>query len=145
MIRVRKELSRPMSNIEEIRARCEKAAPGPWRVWEDGRTVWQVNEPRCTIARGADRPDAKFIAHARQDIPALLDHIEALEVKLAEAERESEAAIKRLSELGDCETCIHDGEFLGYSDKPGYRCATPICGHGGEKGNWQWRGVPERK
>jgi|GEM_PF-1537236 len=75
--------------IDEIRARCEAATPGEWHALDD----WLVytgdyiegtgisNEQMvCTTKDGA----AKFIAHARQDIPELLDEIDRLtaEVKM---------------------------------------------------------------
>ena len=66
--------------IEEIRKRAEAATPGNWeyqkslipRVLVDGDlkvSVYSVPE------------DAIFVANARQDIPALLDHIAELQAE----------------------------------------------------------------
>lgn len=74
--------------LDEIRERVAKATPGPWRV---------INHPLRTgvggIAAVADdelivetdsgyyppmRPDADFIAHARQDVPDLLAEVARL-------------------------------------------------------------------
>lgn len=85
--------------LQEIRERCEQATPGPW--YRDGSrkgTQNQIVSPaednaRATVMtdngsavaavhitawkqeRRDARPDAEFIAHARTDIPALLDWI----------------------------------------------------------------------
>jgi len=72
--------------IDEIRARCDAATPGPWST-----TVAEV----CVKLNYADilvcemyeqsleqqKNNARFIAHAREDIPALLDEIERLTVQ----------------------------------------------------------------
>jgi hypothetical protein len=48
--------------LDAIRKRCEKASPGPWYV---------VNIDKS-------KPNAEFMAHAREDIPKLLEEIERL-------------------------------------------------------------------
>lgn len=69
------------TEITEIRKRAERATPGPWHV----SPVGEVRAPSPwngllmgTWATGDNGPDAKFVAHAREDIPALLDTIEEL-------------------------------------------------------------------
>ena len=75
-------------NLEEIKKRCEKASPGPWKAWVEGRdgtsgsTFIMVGEGEH---RGEDielpgiaEADIDFMAHARQDIPALIKEIEML-------------------------------------------------------------------
>lgn len=67
--------------IAEIRARAEAATPGPWTVFardSSGQAVdyflgFDIEGPE-EAQRGmfANRADAEFIAHAREDIPALL-------------------------------------------------------------------------
>lgn len=70
--------------LDEVKERCEKATPGPWKhfvtesfsanVVGDG---WVV--ARCeTFSTGQELADAKFIAHARGDIPRLLAIVERL-------------------------------------------------------------------
>ena len=72
-----------MSRIEEIKARVEAATPGPW----------EFSEPNLIVAGDPDDPgwwgevasvsdsyfnntvDADFIAHARADVPYLLDEL----------------------------------------------------------------------
>lgn len=82
---------------DEIRARCDVATPGPWLLGSWGDDVFSVQgdrsegrnwKPICRVKRddlpaGAsqDHLDAAFIAHARQDIPSLLDDNERLEAE----------------------------------------------------------------
>jgi len=72
--------------IAEIRERCEKATPGPWRN-SSGVMVIKDNPngglyiPVADMRLPVDSPDnrranAEFIAHAISDIPALLDALE---------------------------------------------------------------------
>ena len=82
-------------DLDAIRARCEAATPGPWRV--DGSTYDEdcnehlapyglegPNERLVWSSGGGEyaHPDmatAQFIAAARTDIPALLAYIDELE------------------------------------------------------------------
>ena len=82
--------------LAEIRARAEKATPGPWkwhtsnswrRLKRDDRGISQsVSEP--FVARDGhpdldiNEPDMQFIAHARTDIPFLLAEIERLRAQV---------------------------------------------------------------
>jgi hypothetical protein len=89
--------------IDEIRARCEAATEGPW-WWPFGSEALLVEkcgyycdekighvDHEVVIGRYGGQPhyvklkDARFIAHARTDIPALLDALE-------EAQREVDRA-----------------------------------------------------
>jgi len=81
-------------DLKQIRERCEAATPEPWYVGEDyygGISVRTKPTPATNIigenaifentGRGigdVTEEDAEFIAHARQDIPSLLDEIERL-------------------------------------------------------------------
>jgi hypothetical protein len=72
--------------LEAIRQRAENATAGPW--FEDNGDVKTIaitdrkyTEPEM-IAEAWFTNDATFIAHARTDIPALLDHIAELEAEL---------------------------------------------------------------
>jgi hypothetical protein len=73
-----------------IQERCATATPGPWEAGpldylrvevyqapeapKINRFHWQ----RVCICREARDEDAEFIAHAREDIPALLEEVERL-------------------------------------------------------------------
>jgi hypothetical protein len=96
--------------LEAIRQRAENATPGPWEVgwgdvitkhpdcqnvsqWYGGHSnaICSLNDGEYIMNSNEDN-DAAFIANARTDIPALLDHIAELE-----------AEVKRLeSELTEC-------------------------------------------
>ena len=88
------------------RARCASATKGPWAPWldQDGADhmngLLMVGNADAVIPDGAlsvegvdvnpiahtyTPEDREFIAHAREDIPALLDEIERLRALLDEA------------------------------------------------------------
>lgn len=82
-------MTKSLSNtyLEEVRKRCNAATKGPWISFLEGRDHLGGDS---VIGRGIDRSeddlyltggsaeDQDFIAHARQDIPLLLDEIERL-------------------------------------------------------------------
>lgn len=76
-----------MSTLDDIKARTEKAAPGPWFVDGDGVSVYYVffngDTPDRDRVAEAGGVNAEFIAAARTDVPKLLAALEAVE-KLAE-------------------------------------------------------------
>lgn len=88
--------------LSQIRERVEKASDGPWQNdpkvgWpvafscgrdEDGKDYQVFTGPIAAscIKNGGAKNDSEFIAHARQDIPALLAYVEKLE-RVAEAAR----------------------------------------------------------
>jgi len=92
-----------MINLETIKARCEAATPGPWKV--QGNKVFTTRSD----------PDAELAAHAREDIPRLIAEIEQLRdsVILAGeaiyAERvEWQTKVNQLQDkLGKAELAIH--------------------------------------
>ncbi|WGD77717.1 hypothetical protein P5643_13960 [Bacillus subtilis] len=75
--------------LEEIRKRSEKATEGFWNAdsyeWPGNENLrYWVNTLYDGLAAAVTKEDADFIANARQDIPALLNHIAELEAELAE-------------------------------------------------------------
>lgn len=69
--------------IEQIKARCDRATKGPWISFVEGRD----HTSGCSFIRtagddieltGASNDDQDFIAHARQDVPALIEEISRL-------------------------------------------------------------------
>lgn len=115
--------------LDEIRERCESVTPGKWKSDDYGLMVLSENpygkgQMRIVDIRGwghltgvgigalglsddeafeIQKANSRFIAHSREDIPALLDEVERLQ------EREK-ALIKAIK--GDCMYC------------------TAKCGHG---------------
>jgi hypothetical protein len=74
-----------LSDIEiaQMRARCDAATPGPWLARIERREGFSGSDFIETNAQdiellGATEADYDFIAHARQDIPALLAEIDRL-------------------------------------------------------------------
>jgi hypothetical protein len=74
--------------LAEIRQRCDAATTGPWKSFVEGRDHLGGSnfirtggmDDQCPDIEllGASIADQDFIAHARQDIPRLLDEIERL-------------------------------------------------------------------
>lgn len=104
-----------------LRALCEAATPGPWVTGEgaagrfmvstdDGvccvggvrRVVFEINDG-CAPWRFPDGPipEAQLIAASRTAIPALLDDLDAADVRASVAERERDVAVAvaRLSRI----------------------------------------------
>ncbi|SNS43273.1 hypothetical protein SAMN06309944_0232 [Micrococcales bacterium KH10] len=129
------------SVLDEIKARAAAATGGPW-YWRNSQDVYLLGKSsRCVMAfsrygmqggqpefRGSDNlmtkvakknintfPDATFIAHARQDVPALVTALEA--VLLLHSSRPG------LLGRPVCEECVED---LGLGDTlpATYPCPT---------------------
>jgi hypothetical protein len=81
--------------LEEIKARCEATSVAPWVSFIEGRDcesgssfimtgipkgdhIWGENRGEDLYLTGGTNADLDFIAHARQDIPMLLEEIERL-------------------------------------------------------------------
>jgi len=74
--------------LEQIQSRCAAATPGPWISYVEGRDHTSGSSFIMTGERdvrgidielsGATIADQDFIAHARQDIPKLLNEIKRL-------------------------------------------------------------------
>jgi len=93
-------MTRP--DLDAIRARCDAATPGPWRL--KGLEIHGDSKPgRCGLLiydeGGHDKKDARFIAHARTDIPALLAYIDMLEHMLSEERENVDTLRARVAEL----------------------------------------------
>lgn len=91
-------------DLAAIRARADAATLGPWT--NSGGEHYAVidSDDRPELAHvGSSNADAEFVAHAREDVPALLDMIAAA------------LTIHRPDEHFDYR-CAHDGQ--------GWPCAT---------------------
>ena len=78
-----------MIDLDAIKARAEAATPGPWeaRVWHgegmpyESWCVQKVSERGIRqdwIVHKIHRDEAKFIAHAREDVPTLVAEVKQL-------------------------------------------------------------------
>lgn len=92
-----------------IRAREEAATKGPWRTWIDNgeRRGAAVETSWSHDADGSDTElitdwcspsDAEFIAHARTDVPRLLQALEGAEAALARYAAAMDETSKRLNQ-----------------------------------------------
>ena len=98
-----------MLDLTEIQQRTDKATPGPWQAHsrngfnpgQEPREIrgldsffgWVIDGPpnaeRGQFSRGWD---AHFVAHAREDIPALVEEVLALRTRVRELEEEETPA-----------------------------------------------------
>ena len=83
-----------MKRLDEIEARANAATEGPWEWEGEAKGEWEIGANSLVPSRRPDDPvlygygydasgievknpaDAEFIAHARTDVPALLDALE---------------------------------------------------------------------
>ncbi|MDL2254313.1 hypothetical protein LJC49_09665 [Ruminococcaceae bacterium OttesenSCG-928-I18] len=133
-------------DLEGLRARADAAASGEWYSAKDGETVWcrVPNFGDLRVAEGMDREEADFIAHARQDIPALLDEVERLRAENDRLQGLLDMAMVDMEiacQSGDyCLVCGHNDHLDG--------CTASGAKHGiyrncKEDQAWQWRGFGE--
>ncbi len=101
-------------DLEAIRDRANAATVGPWEVWDEaeygeyggiaykylaGVQVAPAARVNTAIFRYDDEyngemlENAQFIAHAREDVPSLLDEIAALTTERDQARAEADAAM----------------------------------------------------
>lgn len=93
--------------LAEIKARAEKATPGPWtdgtvnarmERLRDGNIFVGINVK--TTSEVAMLYDADFIAHAREDVPALIAAYEELYKRI----KENDGACPRCGRT--CQNCM---------------------------------------
>jgi hypothetical protein len=78
------------SELREVETRCDRATKGPWKSFVEGRDhlggsnfirTGGLDDASPDIElSGASVEDQDFIAHARQDIPALVAEVRRLRV-----------------------------------------------------------------
>ncbi len=76
-------------DLEEIEMRCNRATSGPWKSYVEGREEMSGSSFIMTGAEdiyltGATVADQDFIAHARQDIPQLIEEVRRLQGLLSQ-------------------------------------------------------------
>ena len=85
-----------MNRLDEIEARTRAATEGPWEWEGEAKSEWEIGANSLVPSRRPDDPvlyaygydasgikvenpaDAEFIAHARQDVPALVAALRAV-------------------------------------------------------------------
>jgi hypothetical protein len=74
------------TDLDEIESRLRAATPGPWQSFVEGRDHTSgssfVATPTSDIElAGATVADQDFIAHAREDLPRLLNEVRRLRAR----------------------------------------------------------------
>lgn len=101
--------------LEEIRARTERATPGPWECGgpaqisltfdQEANIIppdtmathgFQYGGPVAVVSVSEEAEDWPFIAHSREDVPFLLDLVDRLRADLARAEAERDRTTHQL-------------------------------------------------
>ena len=79
-------------DLDAIKARANGATPGWWQEIDDLDGGWQVHSGKGEEITGSGLPiaDAEFIAHAREDVPALVAIVERVREVLLEMENLAE-------------------------------------------------------
>lgn len=87
--------------LAAIKARAEAATPGAWGIEHVERRIWAGNERVCFLF-GQDRRQNEnngvFIAHAREDVPALLAEVERLRAAVGRLREREEWFITHILE-----------------------------------------------
>jgi chromosome segregation ATPase len=92
--------------LAEIKARAEKATPGPWTATYEESDQWTSITgaglfdgghwmvcPEVATTEGEPGEDSDFIAHAREDVPDLMAEVERLQRERDNALRHVDAAV----------------------------------------------------
>lgn len=75
--------------LKEIEARANAAIPGPWSTYGDEESGLWIDTPRDKPAfvvgyeGEIEAPTARFVAHAREDVPALVAEVRRLKAEAA--------------------------------------------------------------
>lgn len=72
------------TELQEMLGRCNNATPGPWKSFIEGRDHWSGSDFIQTSGTdielcGATHADQDFIAHARMDVPRLVEELKRLQ------------------------------------------------------------------
>lgn len=82
--------------LDAIEARAKEATAGPWHTeWSAESAlngVWCIDGRVCSAARGSRAEDSEFVAHAREDVPALVAEVRRLRAALERIATENQAS-----------------------------------------------------
>ncbi|ETX07975.1 hypothetical protein [Candidatus Entotheonella palauensis] len=81
----------PDEVLQRMQKRCAAATPGPWKSYIEGRdhtsgSSFIMTSEEDIELTGATEADQDFIAHARQDVPDLLEEVRRLRQRIEELE-----------------------------------------------------------
>lgn len=117
-----------MSRIDEIRERVEKATPGPWVSGLSGHAnvVTYDGDDVRPVGAVPGAANARFVIHAREDVPYLLAEVEMLRTEMSAVGavcNENQAEVERLREALRCllrrhqAACIRSDIGLTHDDE----------------------------
>jgi hypothetical protein len=113
--------------LRKIEQRAERATPGPWKTYRSDYFALSYVDGQHHVGSIASLNhvnDAKFIAHAREDIPRLIAEVRRLREILRQKELRERAAAEEI----DCPDCGYPLR-LGRNDS--LECTKPGCGYSG--------------
>jgi hypothetical protein len=81
----------PDEELQRMCNQCAAATPGPWKSYIEGRyhtsgSSFIMTGGSDIELTGATEADHDFIAHARQDVPQLLEEVHRLRQRIADLE-----------------------------------------------------------
>ena len=120
-------------DLEAINARTLAASPGPW-IRERSGVIIEIQSGRFIAAEDgiedpfyAGEPDGEFVAHAREDVPALVAEVERLQKIIAgirdRARIENERCDSDVAYLAE----INDGESIRRVQAEQYAWTTMLA------------------
>jgi hypothetical protein len=95
--------------LDAIEARAKGATEGPWLAMLRSVIADGPYAEWSTVADSEQQKDVEFIAHARQDIPALIAALRAVLAVLADAYAEDGILLVEALEVRDAITATLDG------------------------------------
>ena len=106
-------------DLEAIRARAEAATPGPWAYVDNGFDGYIMSASEYLIVGGEpaegriepDDPNADFIAHSREDIPALLAEVERQTAEIAAVTAERDAAENAVAKMAEYIVTLGEADY----------------------------------
>ncbi|WP_313150744.1 hypothetical protein [Lysinibacillus capsici] len=85
--------------LNAIKERVAKATPGPWEYDEDERGIWNKGGFNYLGTVTLLHNSAEFIAHAREDVPALVAEVEYLRGMLRDTRKIVRQKVKEVKTL----------------------------------------------
>lgn len=72
----------PKLDLKAIKARCDAATEGPWKLDSKMDIIGPFTKARCLLFSANTDQDAAFVAASRTDLPALVEWVERAKEKI---------------------------------------------------------------
>ena len=106
---------------------CERKTPRDGGAFRNAKDFFDPPSRESDAIREPKNPDMAFIAHAREDIPALLASHAALERRLAEAERERDRLKSCVEDFLEMNPTLRDAAYEAEHSEPAVVRAVPVA------------------